>query len=237
MFLGAAAAAAVAVVAVNALTSVGGSDRGTGGGGGASCPSSLRVAGHEYRSAGDLLREPVPGARVGKALLPGGCVDGGGSSRDGTTVTNAPEPDYTVDAFKVPGVSVDDAVLANGKIWVNEERTSLPPAVVDSRREQPCALASVSVVTGKLVNVHPKRAPKVDGDVTAPFTASLYSSDRALTGGRWQTVLVGFRVPAEGDVTGLAGMRDLLYKGKTAEVRLRCAGAKYVADSVKVAGP
>jgi hypothetical protein len=230
VLLGAAAAAAVVVAGVAVWTQAGGSGTdGPGGQGSASCAATLRVDGRKYVSAGDLKRIPVPGSRVGTARLPGGCDDSGG------TAEHSDDPDYTRDAYLVPGVPAADAVFADDGIWVNAELTSLPAAVIEARTPQPCTLPDRSVVTGRLESVHPSTPPRVDGDVRAPFSASLSSTDPALTGGRWQSVIIRFRVPAGSDVPALKEMRGLLYRGEAARVLLGCSGSGYVSDNVQVA--
>ncbi len=232
----AAAAVVVAVAAVALWTRTGNPDSNgdSGRDGAASCPSTLRVDGRSYVSAGDLQRIPIHGARVGTATLPGGCTDNIGTDLNGNTTGPDTEPDYTADAYLVPDVPASEAVMANGKVWVNATRTTPPAAVIEARTPQPCTFVEPTAVTGTLVAVHSRKPPRVDGDVRAPFTGALYSTDPALTAGRWEAVLVRFHVPAGGEVPSLGDMRKILYKAQPARVRLHCA-AGYAADSVQLA--
>lgn len=189
------------------------------------CPNRLIVAGTEYIPAGDLQRMPVSAGLISSGSLPGGCDDGGGANAR-----------HTIDVHSIPGVPPHEAVLAGDKVWVNGTLSKLPSTVQHLREPITCRLNSILTVRGDILSADSATAPKFDGDLTAPYTLELRTSDPRLTqGDEWRWVIVRMRGLDEAAVPSRDAFREMLYAGKPAEVALRCEGPRFVAQKVGLA--
>jgi hypothetical protein len=136
VWLGAAAALVVGVVGATWWGVAHDGD----GAGSATCASELRFDGRAYVADGALRHLPRAGERLGTGVEPG-CRDGEG---DGS-------PDERVAVYRLPGLPVAQAVLAQDMVWVRSGLGALPDKVVRMNRPLPCRSTTLR---GQAVGYH-----------------------------------------------------------------------------------
>jgi hypothetical protein len=177
----------------------------------ASCAKELTYDGARYVAIGDIVRMPAPGGSLPQPARREPCDDGNGAVAA-----------QDILAATLPGADPAAALVAGGDVWVNVALDQDPPAVEDARRPLMCTLTEPVTVKAEIFSLEPELEPRFDGDVRAPYTAELRSTDRTLALDGYDWVMI--TASGEGSAPDEATVRQVLYDGKPAAVTLECAG-------------
>jgi hypothetical protein len=187
----------------------------------ASCAAQATFGGRTYVPAGDLVRVPRAGPRVGSLTLPR-CDDGQGLSGG-----------EALPAYALAGVGRDAALLADDTVWLREGAAT-PEPLRELFRPVRCQGAPATVA-GHLRGIDAEAA--TDFAVRAPYTATLLADQGAtLPLGAYSAVVVQVQVTEETvGGTDAALLRAALAGGRRITVTVECSGPEFTASQVRLA--
>ena len=183
----------------------------------------LDYRGDRYTSAGDLARLPTAVGTAGQATYPP-CDDTGGRLPSGGG--------GQVSVGRIRGVDPGTAFLANGRLWLHRDVTSLPGFVRASRLPVPCTLRGPVTVSGTWLSVESPRRVRFDGDVRPPYRIELASGTPSVVPAGYQSVVLSVAGTRDTRTATPAEVRRTLQSGDPVDVEVHCDGRRFVADSL-----
>lgn len=187
----------------------------------ASCASQLRFDGRSYHGWGDPVRSARPGPTLGSGTVPGCDAEAG----------------RPVTVSTLPGAEPQEAVLADGSVWLATGVRQVPEAVAVLEEPVPCTRGGSWTVSGHWVSVSGPM-PEADFRIALPFTARIEAdAGEGLPLERFSSVIVPARVTARTvGGTDFELTRAALGGGARVEVEVRCVDGRFVARSITGAG-
>lgn len=180
------------------------------------CAAELVFEGRTYAGRGEQVRTARPGPELGRA-----------------TVAGCGSDDYEVTVAALTGVDPDQAVLADGRVWLSDQTLGIPTAVAALAQPVRCTHPGTVTLAGDWVSVRGPM-PEQDYQLTPPYTATIdVEAGRGLPLERYASVRVEVLV-TEGTLGGTDPELARAALGGSTRVRTEvgCDGDDFVAASI-----